>query len=143
MNKPLAFVFRLIVLFLVVGCQDTPTARKANEKARKEIGEAGDATAKALQVQREEYRKKIDADLERLDAQLDTWKAKAKEAKGDAQVAMQKKIDDLKVQRDKVADRLKDLKVDSKEAWEDFKTGTDKAVRELKEALDKAKDLFK
>jgi len=133
----------LIALGALAGCQETPGAKKANDKASKEIKEAENATADALKVQREEYKKKMDADLEKLDSKLDTWKEKAKDAKGDAKVALEKQIDTLEVQRDKVREQLKDLKGDTKDAWAEVKKGLDKAMGELSDAFDKAKDSFK
>lgn len=134
----------LLTLPLALGCQESsPEAKRANDRAKKEVGEAADASAEALRQQREEYRKKINTDLERLDDQLKTWKEKANQAKGDARVRMQKQVADLEVKRDKLRERVKDLKADSKNAWEEMKTGIDKAATDLQGAFDKAKDEFK
>jgi chromosome segregation ATPase len=132
----------VFALVLTVGCQDTPEARKANKDAKREIGEAADATGKALKVQKEEYRKKIEIDLGRLDDQLATYREKLSKATDDMKAEMQKQIDRLQAQRDQVREKLKDLGGDTKEAWEEVKKGLDQAVGNLKDAFSKAKDRF-
>ena len=82
--KKLLWLTPMFALALAAGCQDSsPEARRANERARKEVREAGDATADALRQQKEEYRKKANAELDRLDDQLKTWKEKANRAGAD------------------------------------------------------------
>lgn len=125
-------------LCLLSGCIDSPQANQAKEKAEREIRKAEEPTADWVKIQREEYRKKVDADLVKLDQRMDSWKEKIKAANDDAKIKMQKRMDELKIQREKVREQVKDMNADTKEAWADVKKGADKAVAELHEAFEKA-----
>jgi len=129
-------------LVVTVGCADSPEARKANTDAQKEIREAATATGKALRVQKEEYRKRIETDLGRLNERLKIYKDKASQAGDEAKASMQTQIDKLQGQRDKVREKLGDLGGDSQDAWGEVKRELDKAVGDLKDSFEKAKDSF-
>lgn len=129
-------------LVMTVGCADSPEARKANKDAQNEIREAASATGKVLRVQKEEYRKRIEADLDRLNERLKVYKEKASRAGEDAKASMEKQIDKLQEQRDGVREKLGDLGGDSQDAWGEVRKGLDKAVGDLKESFEKAKDSF-
>jgi arginine utilization protein RocB len=134
----------LFALGLAAGCTNSsPEAKRANEKAKKEVREATEATADALRRQKEEYRKKANAELDRLDDQLKTWKEKANRAGADARADLDNRIKQLEAQRDKLRARMAGLKADSKDAWDQAQKGLDKAMDNLKDAFGKAKEEFK
>src|SRR5215203_4842923 len=62
--KQLLLVTSLFILPLSTGCQDSPESRKANQEAQREINEATRATGDAVAVQKREYRKKMESELE-------------------------------------------------------------------------------
>jgi len=132
------FLYLALGLLSLVGCQDTPEGNKA----KKDIRVASDSTGKALNVEKEEYKKKLEADLDKLDDKLKEYKEKASRAKDDAKVKMDNQIEALQVQRDKTREKLKDLGGDTKEAGAEVKKGLDKATGDLKDAFEKAKKSF-
>ena len=141
--KQLLLVTSLFILPLSTGCQDSPESRKANQEAQREINEATRATGDAVAVQKREYRKKMESELERIDSQMKVWKVKMQDATGDAKASMQERLDQLEVKRKKAAERLEDTAEDSKAAWADVKQGLDRAFNELSDAFGKAKEQFK
>jgi len=136
--RPHSIVLPALALALVIGCQETPE----NKKAKKEIKEASGATVDALKAQKDEYKKQLEADLDKLNDSLKDFKERAAKAKDEAKVKMNKQIEALQEQHDKLRGKLKDKGGDTKEAWEEFKKGLDKAKDDLKESFEKAKKSF-
>lgn len=93
---------------------------------------------------------KKDVYMEKLQKQLDGWKAdiekiKAKAGKADAgaKARYAKHLEELKVKQDAARKKLEELRHSGEGAWEDLKTGIDKAWHELRDAVKSAAAKFK
>jgi outer membrane murein-binding lipoprotein Lpp len=92
---------------------------------------------------RDDYVKKMHAKLDQWNADIDRLEAKMKAASADVQVVYQRKLDQLRAQRDEAASRLQRLRESSGAAWEELRAGMELAWGALSEALQSAKSQFK
>lgn len=115
------------------GMKSGPHEVKVNitEKSAK-----ADDKQKELQDWTKEQMTAINASIEKL-------QDKAKDAKDDAKVKLDKEIAELKVKRDELNTKLEGAAKTSAEAWDDFAKGVRKAASELRDATSKAVDRFK
>ena len=84
---------------------------------------------------KEAYAKRVQAQLDEWDADIQKLKAKADKASAEAEIEYQKQIDNLMHQREKAKNRLSELKSAGSDAWEDLKEGVESATRALGEAI--------
>lgn len=89
------------------------------------------------------YLKKLEAQLEEWDAEIDRLRAKAKSARADAQLAYEKQLNELRAKRKQAVDRMEELRHASEGAWRDMKAGLDAAWSSLHDALNKARARFR
>ena len=92
---------------------------------------------------KDDYQRKIEAQLNQWDAEINLLKAKAQNAEADAKITYQKKLEDLKSKKDVVIKRLQELKTSGTEVFEELKDGIDKACTELKHGFNSALSHFK
>ena len=76
--------------------------------------------------------------LKKTDAEIDKLKAKADQATGDAKVAYQKEIENLKEKRAVAAKKLDELGDASADSWDDAKEGFTEAYQALYDAYKEA-----
>ena len=81
--------------------------------------------------------------LKKTDAEIDKLQAKADEASGDAKVAYEEEIDNLKEKRAAAAQKLDDLGDASADSWDDAKAGFTEAYKALYDAYKEAVANFK
>jgi len=86
---------------------------------------------------KEDYLKKIEAQIKEWSAKIDELKEKGVKGKYD------EIIENLIAKREAAQNKLQELKKSSDEAWVDIKVGLENARDELKEALEKAVSQFK
>lgn len=86
-----------------------------------------------------------DAYQNKLQAQLDVWKAeiaklraKAELAQADARLKFLDEIDGLRAHQNKAEARMKDLREAQGEAWKDMKSGVEAAWDEMSDAMKSA-----
>ena len=89
------------------------------------------------------YEQKLQAQLDEWRAEIDRLKAKADSAKADAQIEYYKDIEELRSMQEAAANKLAQLKNVSDEAWDDLKAGIDSAWDALGNALKSAASRFK
>jgi len=92
---------------------------------------------------RKAYEEKLDAQLQEWKAQIALLKAKADTAKAAAKVDYYKTIEDLQHKRHMAKTKLQELKAAGDGAWEDLKGGAEKAWTEVKTAFHDAASKFK
>lgn len=141
--KTLGFLTVPLFLMTLLGCQKTSETDRANRDVQGESKEAVQAINKALKTQKDEYKKKAEADLDRLDDTIKNYTEKFNKAEDDVKEKLKLQLDQLQRQRDHIRNKLKDLQGDTQDAWIEFKNGLDKAFSELKEGIEKGKDQFK
>ena len=81
--------------------------------------------------------------LKKTDAEIDKLQAEADEASGDAKVAYEEEIDNLKEKRAAAAKKLDELEDASADSWDDAKEGFTEAYKALYDAYKEALANFK
>ncbi|MGB3935979.1 MAG: hypothetical protein WBL29_09745 [Burkholderiales bacterium] len=92
---------------------------------------------------RDEYVEKMKAQLDRWNAEIAQWEAKAGEAQASARVEYDKQLEALHQHRDQAMYQMKLMQAAASEAWTDFVRGTDEAWARMREAFDKASSHFR
>ena len=82
-----------------------------------------------------EHIEKMKAKLDQLDAKIDQYKAKANEANADVKIEYQKKVDNLKVERDEAKEWLNKVSDASEDAWDSLKGGFKEAYEKMKRSI--------
>ncbi|MGD1898717.1 MAG: hypothetical protein ACFB16_17395 [Phormidesmis sp.] len=91
------------------------------------------------QSEKAAYEAAIDAKVEKLEAQITAWQAKADLAKADAKVKYQEQIAELQSKQVDLKEKLASVKSATDSAWAEMKLGVESAWSELQIAFDKAK----
>ena len=81
---------------------------------------------------KDDYKKKIEAELEMVQAKLAEWKAGAKNSAADARVKYAKQVDELEQKLEVTKAKLKELGEAGEDAWEQFKGGVENAWDSLR-----------
>lgn len=92
---------------------------------------------------KEAYEQKLQAQLDEWGAEIDQLKAKADNAKADAQLDYYKQIEELRSMQESARNKLAELKDAGDDAWQDLKAGIDSARDSLGHALKSAASRFK
>jgi chromosome segregation ATPase len=138
------------------GADTQAQVNEAQDKANKEIGranaqaneaqnEADRKIAAALadfQATREDYRHKVQSDLDSLDKDIADLDARVRtgstKAESDLQAKLQAKLPSIHAQRDAFANDFRSIDSASAASFDAFKTRLDKEWSDLKSAVDKA-----
>ena len=91
---------------------------------------------------RSAYRRKLEARLDQLAAEIDKLQAKAAEASADARIEYERQVEALRKKQADARDRLRDFDEASGEAWKDLTGGLEKAWNDLADAVRKATGRF-
>ena len=91
---------------------------------------------------RKAYEEKLDAQLEKWKAQISLVKARADKAKVEEKIGYYKTIEALQRKHDEARAKLHELQAAGDEAWDDLKTGAEKAWAEVKAAFQSAASKF-
>ncbi len=89
-------------------------------------------------VTRKEYEAKVQAHLDKIDAQVDELVAKGKRAEADARINYNEFIDELETHRDAAKQRLQEVQNSTDEAWSTIQSGFESAWNELTQSFDRA-----
>jgi predicted nucleic acid-binding Zn-ribbon protein len=136
----------LAVLFAAQGCERNPADRTPGkvtpEDVRRDAGQAVDTTAEYSRQTMEEFQKKLETQLNDLDAKIDKLREKGSDLKGEAKANWDRKMADLEKKRDTARDKLAKLGHSSAEAWKDVQKGAQSAWDELDKAFREASGEF-
>ncbi|NIW80250.1 MAG: coiled coil domain-containing protein [Calditrichae bacterium] len=91
-----------------------------------------------METKKEIYQQKMEAKLDQLNAQIDTYIAKFDENKADAKMEIQETIDELTNQQKSVERKLNQMKSSGKDAWMEMRSGLDDAVDQLENSYNQA-----
>jgi len=91
---------------------------------------------------RQEYQEKINAQLNRLNAKIDEFEAKAKQAQSEASVEYHNTLEELYAKRDAAKLKLDELSNASEDAWSELRSGFESAWQNLTESVNKAVKKF-
>lgn len=126
------------VLVLPVACGDDP----ADAKVRKELQEAGSATAEYMAAKVEQWK----GDLRGLDDDIAKWKqtidSKTSDASEESKRVAAETLAALEKKRDELAARIDEASKSTAEAWKDIEAGFDRAWSELGKSFEEAKKKF-
>ncbi len=92
---------------------------------------------------KEAYLQKMQAKLDEWDANINALKAKTSGANADAQIELNKQVDNLKSERNEMKQKYEELKDASEDAWEDIRDGAESAWDRVTLSFNNAIDRFK
>jgi hypothetical protein len=92
---------------------------------------------------REAYQEKMEAQLDRWNAEIAKLQARADEAKAQAKIEYLEQIAQLRQRQDKARRKLDEMKKAGDGAWQDLKAGLELAWDDLSSALESAASRFK
>lgn len=117
----LAWMLMLAGLFAALGCEQKPADRTpgkvASEDVRRDAGQAVKTAAEYSQQTKEEFQKKLEKQLNELDAKI----AKLREKGGDLKdkANWDRKMAELETKREAASAKLAEVGHSSAEAWKD------------------------
>lgn len=91
---------------------------------------------------KEAYERKLQAQLDEWNAEIDNLKARADKAEADAQLKYYKQIEELRQQQQAAQVKLSELRQSSEDAWEDLKAGVESAWDSFGKAVKSASSRF-
>ena len=91
---------------------------------------------------RDAYVKKLQAKLDEWNADIDKLEAKARASRADVQVALNRKVTELRSRREETTAKLRELRDAGEGAWEELKAGVELAWEALSDAMQSAKSHF-
>ena len=118
----------LIGVSLLVGCN---TASGVKEDSR----QAADYTYE----KKEEYQRKLTAEMRELDVKIDELKAKAGRASDSVKAEFARDMEALDRQKAVLAEKMEAVKSSSASKWDDVKAGANSAMDSVKQAYERAK----
>ena len=133
-------------LFAALGCEKKPADRTpgkvTSEDVRRDAGQAAKTAAEYSQQTKEEFQKKLNAQLNELDAKIDKLREKGGDLKYEAKVKWDRKMTELETKRDAARAKLDEVGRSSAEAWKDVQKGAQSAWDELDKAFREASREF-
>lgn len=95
-----------------------------------------------MATKRDAYVEKLKKNIDKWNAEIGDFQAKADQAKDDAKAEFLRQIAEIKAKRQELEGKMADLKNAGEEAWEDVKKGVDVARQILGQAIQSAKSRF-
>jgi len=92
---------------------------------------------------KEQYQQKLQAQLDLWKAEIDTLKAKAAAATADAKIELHKQVELLEVKLEEGKAKLAEFADSGHDAWESLKDSAESLWISIKTAFSEAKDKFK
>ena len=142
------FIWMLMLagLFASSGCEQKPADRTPGkvtpEDVRRDAGQAINTAAEYSQQAKEEFQKKLETQLNDLDAKIATLREKGSDLKGEAKVKWDQKMADLKKKQEAARAELAKVGDSSAAAWKDVQKGAQSSWDELDKAFHDASKEF-
>jgi TolA-binding protein len=140
------WILMLSGLFASSGCEQKPAnqtpGKVTPEDVRRDAGQAVNTAAKFSQQSKEEFQKKLETQLNELDAKIAKLREKGSDLKDEAKVKWDRKMADLEKKRDAARAKLDEVGRSSAEAWKDVQKGAASAWDELDKAFRDASQEF-
>jgi len=92
---------------------------------------------------RDVYVQNLKGNIDKWNAEIDGFQTKSDKAMTDAEVQFRKQIEELKVKRYELEQKMEELQNASETAWEDTKTGVDHIRKVLGESIEAVRSRFK
>lgn len=141
-----AWMWMLASLLAVLGCEQTPADRTpekvTSEDVRRDANQAAETAVEFSRQTKEEFQKKLEAQLKQSDAEIARLREKGRELKDEAKANWERKTADLEAKRDAARAKLAEIRASSAEAWKDLQKGAQSAWDELDQAFRDASQAF-
>lgn len=95
-----------------------------------------------MSQQKEAYEKKMEAQIEEMQADIAKLKAKSKEVGADSEIEYNKMMDELEAKTKAVKEKMGEFKNSAADGWESAKDTLDKAANDIGTGLSAAKERF-
>lgn len=143
-----AYIVFMGCLMVLLGCGSQDDSAKAKQavtagEVKKETKQAAEAAKEYTLQQKEEYQKKLEAQLKEMHQKIDEFAAKTAKAATDAKAKLQEQTDALHKKWEATEKKFKEMQKTGGKAWEELKSGTDAALDDLKKSYDDALSHFK
>ena len=140
------WILMLAGLFAAIGCEQKPADRTpgkvTSEDVRRDTGQAVKTAAEYSRQTKEDFQKKLEAQLNELDAKIAKLREKGRDLKDDAKVQWDQKMSDLEKKREAARAKLTEVGQSSADAWEDVQKGAQSAWDEVEKAFHEASQEF-
>jgi hypothetical protein len=119
----------------------TACTSTSKTEARNEVRTDAEQTRARTTMTKDEYQRKLEARLDRIDREMDEERARAEKRKMDAKARREynERMEDLRKLRADTRSKWDEMKNATADGWEKFKDGVDNSV----DRLDRAWDRFK
>ena len=140
------WMLMLAGLIAVIGCEQKPADRTPGkvtpEDVRRDAGQAVNTAAEYSQQTKEEFQKKLESQLNELDAKIAKLREKGRDLKDEAKVKRDGKTTELEMKREEARAKLNEVGHSSAEAWKDVQKGAQSAWDELDKSFREASREF-
>ncbi len=99
-------------------------------------------TTNSNPTNKEAYRQKVQAEFDKLTAQIDELKAKAAQAEADTKLQYQSHLENLRVKQEAMQNKLEEFQKSGEAAWEELQSGLEKVWQDLEETFQNAVGKF-
>jgi len=145
--KRFSFLLTVMIISVCMALAEQRIAVEAKtgtsaQDVKKETKEALEATKEFTLQQKEDFQKKIQAELDRMQQQIDHLRAKAAQAKTEAQAELNKAIAEPQKRKDAAGKKLQELESASEKAWGNLKSGLNSAMEDLEKSYKRALSHF-
>ena len=93
-------------------------------------------------LNRAEYQQKLQAELDKLDGQIEEFQAKAKQAGAESKIQYSNAVEELKMKQQVAENKLKEFQNASEEAWAEMQEGLDQVWKDLETTFNKVAAKF-
>jgi TolA-binding protein len=126
-------------LFAALGCEQEPADRTpgkvTSQDVRRDAGQAVNTAAEYSQQDKEVFQKKLESQLNELDAKIAKLHEKGRDLKDQAKANWDQKMAELETKRGAARAKLAEIGHSSKEAWKDVQKGAQLAYDDLDKAF--------
>jgi hypothetical protein len=142
----LVWTLVLAGLFTALGCEQRPADRKpgkvTSEDVRRDVDQAAQTAADYSRQTKDEFQKKLEGQLNELDAKIAKLREKGRDLKDKAKTDWNRKMAELETKRDAAHAKLAEAGRASGEAWKDVRKGAQSAYDDLAKAFRDASKEF-
>ena len=136
-----AILFLMTGLFFGCGGQEEQQA-VTGEDVQEEAKEAVETAGAYAEAKKDEYREKLNAQLDKYEERLDALQAQGAVMTQEAKNELEEKLEMLRREKETLQQKADELESKSGKAWEDAKAGVDKAMEDLNAAFEQAVSRF-
>ena len=131
------------LLMLLIGLSVQAETKVSASEVKKETVEAVEAAGAFADEKKEEFTKRMKANIDELDREMNDLKKETESASKEAKATANKRILEIQKKRDAMVKKYEALEKSSDKAWKKMKTGLEKAWGEVKSAYSDAKTEMK